>query len=269
MTGHHPFALQTLRPANVPASELSRDIVVEVPVALEYNGIGYTTLMATPDHFADLALGHAVAEGLVNSSDQVEGPHAWPVDGGWIVRTTLPDAAREQIFTRARKRVSDSSCGLCGVENIAEALRPIPKSARPASPSRAALWRALADLGQHQSLNRLTGAAHAAAFCGLDGQIVMIREDVGRHSAFDKLIGACLAAQIDMTRGFALLSARCSYELVEKAVRGGVAMLVTISAPTSLAIERARAADLTLICLARPDASLLVHDPYNLFSERT
>ena len=124
--------------------------------------------------------------------------------------------------------------------------------------SRDAIAAALAALGDHQPIGRATGAVHAAAFCAATGDILCVREDVGRHNALDKLVGALARAGIDPASGFILLSARCSYELVEKTVRAGCPVLVTISAPTSLAAERAAAAGLTLVALARADSALLI-----------
>lgn len=135
-------------------------------------------------------------------------------------------------------------------------MRELPRlPAQPVAPDRA-LFRALAALPDHQPLNRVTGAVHAAAFCDAQGGIRLVREDVGRHNAFDKLIGAMLRADLGWDGGFALLSSRCSYELVEKAVLSGCPMLVTISAPTSLALSRAKDAGLILRVLARSDAIL-------------
>ena len=120
----------------------------------------------------------------------------------------------------------------------------------------------MAALPDHQPLSRATGAVHAAAFCTSDGRIVAAREDVGRHNALDKLVGALALDGVDPATGFILLSARCSYELVQKTVRAGCPMLVTISAPTSLAVERAVAAGLTLVALARADNALVLNDPH-------
>lgn len=160
------------------------------------------------------------------------------------------------VLERVRHRTTDSSCGLCGIDNLEAALRPLPTL--PSSPRAepAAVFRAIAELRASQPLNALTGAHHAAALCGADGSIRLAREDVGRHNSFDKLIGAMARQGLGWDGGFALLSSRCSYELVEKAVLAGCPMLATISAPTALAAEAAREAKLALAVLARSDSLL-------------
>lgn len=247
-------------------SVTDREVPIEVPVALEYCGLGYAVMMASPDNLHDFIVGHAVAEGLVPTAADVTEIDVAQVEGGWIARAQLPEAAREAIFARARTRVSDSSCGLCGVDSISEALRPLPQVTATIKTSRQAIARALAGLYGHQPLNLATGAVHAAAFCDAEGKILHVREDVGRHNALDKLVGAMGRSGIDMANGFILLSARCSFELVEKTVRSGAPMLITISAPTSLAVERAKAAGLTLLSLARADSALVVNDPHGSIS---
>jgi FdhD protein len=137
-------------------------------------------------------------------------------------------------------------------------MRPLPAISAPVEADGPAIFAALADLDGRQPLNRVTGAAHGAAFCTNTGEVVLVREDVGRHNALDKLIGALARQSIDPATGFFLLTARCSYELVEKTIIAGCPLLVTISAPTTLAVERAEAHGLTLVGLARPDAILLV-----------
>ena len=243
-----------------------RQVPIEVPVALEYCGLGYAVMMASPDNLEDFIVGHAVAEGLVQTAAAVSEVDVASVEGGWIVRAQLPEDAREAIFARARTRVSDSSCGLCGVDSISEALRPLPQVTATIKTSRQAIARALAGLYGQQPLNLATGAVHAAAFCDTEGKIQFVREDVGRHNALDKLIGAMGRIRTEMAGGFILLSARCSFELVEKSVRSGAPMLVTISAPTSLAVERAKATGLTLLSLARADSALVVNDPHGSIS---
>ncbi|SKB25614.1 formate dehydrogenase accessory sulfurtransferase FdhD [Sphingopyxis flava] len=237
---------------------LNRVVPIEAPVSIEVSGIGYAVMMATPTDLPDFGLGFAMSEGLVDGPDQVEGIDVHAIEGGWALRIWLPRERSARALERARRRVSESSCGLCGIENIEEVLRPLPPVTARVAVGREALAAALTALGEHQPLARATGAVHAAAFCTPDGAIQLAREDVGRHNALDKLIGALARAAISPANGFILLSARCSYELVEKTVRAGCPMLVTISAPTSLAAERAAAAGLTLVTLARPDSALLV-----------
>lgn len=237
---------------------LTRAVPIEAPVSIEVCGIGYAVMMATPIDLEDYGLGFAMSEGLVDGPDQVRGIDAQAIEGGWALRIWLPPERAARALERARNRVSESSCGLCGIENIEQVLRPLPAVTARIAVDRAGLAAALASLGDHQPLGRATGAVHAAAFCSPDGAIRLAREDVGRHNALDKLIGALARAGIDPASGFILLSARCSYELVEKTVRAGCPMLVTISAPTSLAAERAAAAGLTLVALARPDSALVI-----------
>lgn len=247
-------------------ADVARDVPVEAPISVEVGGIGYAVMMATPADLEDYATGFALGEGLVESAAQIRGIDVHPIEGGVALRIWLPPERADIALERARKRVSESSCGLCGIENIEQVLRPLPAVAARISTNREAIARALAALADHQPLGRATGAAHAAAFCAPDGTILHAREDVGRHNALDKLIGALARAGVDPGGGFILLSARCSYELVEKTARAGCPMLVTISAPTSLAAERAADAGLTLVTLARPDSALIVADPHGMIA---
>lgn len=239
-------------------AELIRVLPIEAPVSVEVCGIGYAVMMATPTDLEDYALGFALAEGLVDTPAQLNRVDAHSIEGGWALRLWLAPERAALALERARRRVGESSCGLCGIENIEEVLRPLPAVTARLEVGRAAIAAALAALTAHQPLGRATGAVHAAAFCAPTGDILCVREDVGRHNALDKLIGALAWAGTDPAAGFILLSARCSYELVEKTVRAGCPLLVTISAPTSLAADRAAAAGLTLVSLARTDSALLV-----------
>ena len=236
--------------------DIARGVAVERPVAVEFNGIGYAVMMATPVDLIDFAYGFALAERLVDAPDEVQAADIHDTDRGTVLRIDLVAARRERILDRVRHRVSESSCGLCGIENLDAALRPLPKVTAAPMAGREAIFAALAAMRAHQPLNAATGAVHAAMACGTDGAIRLAREDVGRHNAFDKLIGAMARAGMGWEGGFALLSSRCSYELVEKAAIAGCPMLVTVSAPTSLAMTRAAEAGLTLISLARSDSYL-------------
>lgn len=250
------------RPTRVTATgtreEVPREWVPEVPVALEFNGLSYAVMMATPRELEDFALGFAIAEGLAGGAADMTGVAVAETEKGWIVRAELAGLGIEQLSERVRTRVAESSCGLCGIENLEALARPLPHvpTHDPIDPG--AIFRALAALREHQPLTQATGAAHAAAFCSREGEILFAREDVGRHNALDKLVGALARAGHDAGDGFILSSARCSYEIVEKAVRGGATSLVTISLPTSMAVDRARACSLSLWCLAREDSVLQV-----------
>ena len=237
---------------------VTRDWVPEVPVALEFNGLAYAVMMATPADLADFALGFALTEGLAAHAAEVTDIDVAQVERGWIARAALTGLGIDKLTDRVRARVAESSCGLCGIENLEAVARPLPPVAAhdPIAPE--AIFSALGQLRAHQPLTRATGAAHAAAWADSGGRIVLAREDVGRHNAMDKLVGAMAAKALPMPGGFILSTARCSYEIVEKAVRAGATTLVTISLPTSMAVERAEAAGLSLWCLARDDSVMCV-----------
>jgi FdhD protein len=254
------FSVRRLALSAAEDAQIQRAVPIEAPVAIEICGVSYAVMMATPSDLLDYARGFVLSEGLADRSDPLDEIGIHEVGGGWIIRIQLPPEKAAAAVRRIRKRTAESSCGLCGMANIDEILRPLPPIATRIATSRSAIARALSSLGDHQPLSRETGAAHAAAFCAPDGRIVCVREDVGRHNALDKLIGALMSAGIEAASGFVLLTARCSYELVEKTVRAGCPLLVTISAPTSLAVERAIDAGLSLVTLARPDSAIVVCD---------
>ena len=238
----------------------SREWVPEAPVALEYNGLAYAVMMATPQQLDDFATGFALSEGLATTASDVGQCDIAQVEDGWVVRTMLSGLGIDKLTERVRARVAESSCGLCGIENLAEVARPLPPVAAHQAIEPGAIFSALASLRGYQDLGNRTGAAHAAAWANTQGQIGVVREDVGRHNAMDKLAGAMARSGQTLSPGFVLSTARCSYEIVEKAVRNGATTLVTVSLPTSLAVERARQAGLSLWVLARDDSVLLAND---------
>lgn len=231
-----------------------RTIAIEAPVAIEVDGLGYAVLMATPADLSDLAYGFVLAERLVDHAAEVIDVVSHATDAGTLLRVTLARERHDRVADRVRHRVSESSCGLCGIENLEQALRPLPAVTKQSAATPAAIFAAAAALRNHQPLAQATGATHAAALCAPDGTIRLVREDVGRHNAFDKLIGAMARGGPDWDGGFALLSSRCSFELVEKAVLAGCPLLATLSAATTLAIDRATGAGLALRTSIRNDA---------------
>jgi FdhD protein len=255
--GSKGFGFSTLKPDNVVGEDIERPVIIEAPIAIEYNGIGYAVMMATPIHLEDFGIGFSLSENLIDRMDQILAIDAHEAELGWILRITLPPENAEKIIARTRQRVSESSCGLCGIDNLEEVMRPLPHVTAQIDVRESSIFAALSALRTHQTLNAATGSAHAAAFCAPDGSIMMTREDVGRHNALDKLIGALATAGIDVSQGFILLTARCSFELAQKAILANCPILVTISAATDLAIKIAVQYGLRLISLARPDGALI------------
>ncbi len=239
------------------AEEITRPLADESPVAIEINGIGYAVLMASAADLEDLGLGFVHAERLIHGTGAVLAIDPHPTDKGVVLRITLAADSAARVFDRVRHRTSESSCGICGIENLDQALRPLPRVTAETQAGHDAIFRALDAIGEVQPMNRATGAVHAAALCAADGSIRLVREDVGRHNAVDKLIGAMLAGGLGWDGGFLLVTSRCSFELVEKAALANCPMLVAISAPTELAVERAKAAGLRLVVLARRDSVLV------------
>jgi FdhD protein len=257
--------VQQLSPSGIKQGE--RSVAVESPVAISFLGIGYAVMMATPADLEDFGVGFAFSERIIDRPDQVIDIGVIEEARGVLLNVEVVRARHDVVLKRVRHRVSDSSCGACGIENLDQALRPLPRVTRPASAiSRSALFQALATVRAHQPVNRSTGAVHAAALFDPYGKLISAREDVGRHNALDKLIGHCLRTCADPAAGFVLLTSRCSYELVEKAALANIPLLMTVSAPTTLAVDRAREAGLTLIALARSDEMLVASDPHRLFS---
>jgi FdhD protein len=237
--------------------EIGRDVPVEWPCAVEVNGLGYAVMMLTPADLEDFAYGFCLSERLIDGPDDVEAVDRHETERGILLRVKTRAAMRERVLDRVRHRVSDSSCGLCGIENLDQALRPLPVLPPRAVPvSSKSIFRALEHLKANQPLNRLTGAVHGAVACEANGTVLLAREDVGRHNAFDKAIGAMLRAGTAWRGCFALLSSRCSYELIEKAALAGCDTVATVSAATTLALQRAADANIRLISLARSDSLL-------------
>jgi FdhD protein len=239
-------------------ARLERAIAVETPVAIEIDGIAYAVMMTTPADLEDFVTGFLLSEGLLMRASDLASIDFCAVERGIICRVRRAGADPAAILDRVRHRTTDSACGLCGLESLDAAVRLLPR-VRPATDvAPAAIFRARAGLSACQTLNAETGAAHAAALADAEGRILLVREDVGRHNAFDKLIGAMARRRMAFGGGFALLTSRCSYDLVEKAARADCPLLATLSAPTSLALSAAAEAGIVLAVLVRDDA-LMIH----------
>ena len=221
----------------------------EVAVALQINSAPYTVMMATPANLTDFGVGFALAEGIVTKRSDIRAVLAMPVENGFAVDIAVDEEALESARMVRRSIEGRSGCGLCGVENIADVVRVTKPVATQVRPSPAAILKAAEELPRRQPMNRLNHTVHGAAWVSLDGRIVLVREDVGRHNALDKLIGALSEAGTDLASGFVMMTSRCSFELVQKAATVGIGALVTVSAPTLLALEIARKARLFLASL--------------------
>jgi FdhD protein len=221
----------------------------EVPVALLINSQPLTVMMATPADLADFGRGFVLAEGIVKDRADIRGVLAMPVENGLAVDIAVDESALAAARLPRRSLEGRSGCGLCGVENIADVVRITEPVVRVVRPDTAAILKAAAELPRRQPMNRANRTVHGAAWVSLSGDIEMVREDVGRHNALDKLIGAVFAADVDLASGFVLMTSRCSFELVQKAATVGIGALVTVSAPTLLALQIARNAKLYLASL--------------------
>ncbi len=227
-------------------------LAVEVPIALEYNGIAHAVMLATPGDLEDFALGFSLSEGIVRRTADLFEVEILPAPEGVTLALRIAEEAFAGLKQRRRNLAGRTGCGICGTESLDQVLRPIAPLARPAwKLSPAALARAAGALAAMQPLNRQTGATHGAAWCEVEGAIRLVREDVGRHNALDKLIGALMRSTETLGPGFALITSRASVEMVQKAASAGIAVLAAVSGPTTLAVQTADALGVTLVGFTR------------------
>ncbi len=243
------------------AAEGTRRVADEVPVALSYNGANYAVLLATPDDLEDFAVGFSLTEGIVDTAAEIEDVTTHLGNNGIVLRIWLPEARQERLRARQRRMAGPAGCGLCGIESLAEAARaprPVTAAARFLPED---IEDAVAALRAHQPLGDATRAVHAAGFWHPRRGMVAVREDVGRHNALDKLAGQLARAGEAAEEGIVVLTSRVSVELVQKVAAVGAGLLAAVSAPTSLALETAEAAGLTLVAVARDDGFELFTHP--------
>lgn len=233
------------------------NIAEEVAIALEYNGIAHAVMMASPVDLEDFALGFSLSEGIVGRASDIKNIELGPAAQGITLQISIVESAFQRLKQRRRQLTGRTGCGLCGHESLETAIRPIQQITRDIQVSLAQVQAGLQQLQQQQILNQATGAVHAAAL--VYGEGVLVREDVGRHNALDKLIGAMsVRGQSD---GFVIMTSRASYEVVHKAAAVNIPVLATISAPTDLAIRLAEEAGLTLIGFARDQRMTVYSHP--------
>nr|WP_245504530.1 formate dehydrogenase accessory sulfurtransferase FdhD [Aquabacter spiritensis] len=230
-----------------------RAVPEETPVALTYNGTTQAVMMASPRDIADFALGFSLTEGIVASPADLISLDVIAVEDGIEARMWIAEDRMARLSARRRHLAGPTGCGLCGVESLAEAIRPAAHVAADAIFTPEALLAAMALLGPAQTLNHATRAVHAAGYFEPGRGLLAVCEDVGRHNALDKLVGKVAALQAQPARGLLLLTSRVSIEMVQKAAVLGVGVIAAVSAPTSLAIRTADAAGVTLAAIVRPD----------------
>lgn len=238
-------------------TERSNDwLADEVPIALVFNGISHAVMMATPADLEEFALGFGLTEGLLADASELHDVEVRQTTLGIELQMEVAGACEFRLKERRRNMTGRTGCGLCGTESLEHVHRALPSFTL--GPQRifvtaAAVSRALRSVLTGQALQQCTGAAHAAAWCSPEGETSLLREDVGRHNALDKLAGAMSRARIDATQGFVCVTSRASFEMVQKTAMIGASMLVAVSAPTALAVRIAETTGMALAGFARRD----------------
>lgn len=240
------------------------DVAEEVPVAMEYNGISYAVMLASPSDLDDFALGFSLTEGIVLSGSELYDCDVEPTAAGVRLSMRIPGVRFAQLKERRRNMAGRTGCGLCGTESLDQAIRPSPIVSSAATVTAADLQEGMGQMARLQRLQLRTGATHAAAWLDPDSTMQHVREDVGRHNALDKLIGAVAGHRGDFSVGTALITSRASYEMVHKAAMMGIGILAAVSAPTALAVRLAKASKITLIGFAREDRYVVYSCPERL-----
>lgn len=245
-------------------------VAEEVPVALVFNGVPHVVMLATPANLEDLAVGFTLSESIVDAPGEIQSVEAMTRDDGALeVRVGITASKLSELLRRQRNLTGRTGCGICGAQTVEDAIRqPLPVSGGVKVDLKS-LHAALLDLSGRQEINRRTGSVHAAAWVLPHSGIELVREDVGRHNALDKVIGAVIRAGGDFKAGYFVVTSRASYEMVQKAVTVGGTLLAAVSAPTAFAIRMAEAAGLTLIGFAREHQHVVYAHPSRLCTSTT
>ena len=247
--------------------EGTRLIPEETALALTYNGGTYAVMMGTPQDLADFAVGFSLDEGIIRSPSDIETLDIVELDDGIELRMWLSADKAALLGERRRHIAGATGCGICGIESIAEAVRPAAIVPRGRSFAPREIMAAMASIGPLQTINIETRAVHAAAFWTPARGVVALREDVGRHNALDKLAGALAQGNIDEREGMVLLTSRVSVEMVQKTAAIGAPLMVAVSAPTALTVRTAEAAGITLAAIARSDGFEIFTHPERISAD--
>lgn len=240
------------QPRDAQRLEQDDTLATEVPVALQYNGISHAVLLATPTFLEDLAVGFSFTEGIIRDVSDVYDIHIEQDQRGYSIDIEIASACLQQLKQRRRQLAGRTGCGLCGLESLNEVRRELPPVNAPRTLyEQNAIFSALDQLRDQQPLHQITGATHGAGWADQHGAIQVVREDVGRHNALDKLIGQLLQQKTDTSEGMVVVSSRASFEMVQKTATLGVPILVAVSAPTSYAVQVADELNLMLVAFGR------------------
>ncbi|WP_444813334.1 formate dehydrogenase accessory sulfurtransferase FdhD [Variovorax saccharolyticus] len=223
----------------------------EVPVALEFNGVSHAVMLATPLNLEEFALGFSLSEGVLDAPHELFAVEEERCEMGITLHLQVASRPFARLKARRRTLAGRTGCGLCGTESLEHVARILPVSGERPPWNRKAIGRAMSQFCELQTLQQATGAVHAAAWCSADGDVLWLREDVGRHNALDKLIGALALHGVDASTGFIAVTSRASFEMVQKSATAGVSLLAAVSAPTSFAVATAERARMTLVGFAR------------------
>lgn len=239
-------------------------IAEEVPVVLVYNTIPHVVMLTTPLNLEDFALGFSLTEDIIKHPSELQSVRVFQRSKGVEVRITIPEARFQAMSGKGRNMTGRTGCGLCGSTTLEQAVRPPRPVGQGLVLEASQLTAALNQMQQQQSLNQLTGAVHAAAWFEPERGVIAVREDVGRHNALDKLIGALAKANCHFDGGWLVVTSRASYEMVQKASSVGITLLAAVSAPTALAIQLAEQCGITLVGFARNDNHVIYTHPHRL-----
>jgi FdhD protein len=235
----------------------------ETPIAIIYNGISHAVMLATPQNLEDFALGFSLSEGILQNVSELYGIEIQVQDNGIELHCEIATERIVQLKERRRTLAGKTGCGLCGAENLAQAMHyPVPLITKQTFDA-TAIANGVNAIQTQQKLQQQTGATHASAYVQGDGEVSLVREDVGRHNALDKLVGALAKQAIDKT-GFIITTSRASFEMVQKTASAGIAMLVAVSAPTGLAVRVAEHCNLTLVGFARDNRYVVYSHAENI-----
>lgn len=236
-------------------------VAEELPIALTYNGVPYAVMLASPADLEDFALGFSLGEGIIKCADEFEIIDTLTYCEGIEIRMRIARDGAPVLPQRRRTLTGRTGCGLCGIEKLSEFTRPLRAVADGGAATPQALHSAMESLAVQQPLHNATGAVHAAGWSTWTGTVTLVREDVGRHNALDKLIGALAHQSIDPTTGFVVVTSRASYEMVQKTASAGIRLIAAVSAPTALAVRFAERLGVTLAGFVRPGKHVLYSYP--------